>query len=290
MSEYPTSVPAPTSLKVSEAVDEITRSRMYERVAVLDDLKSDLGVIGTLDKRAEKNQLLAIVLCFVTIIAFLLFCSFFSGLFLLGFIVFGIAIILLLLKTVGKFSIPDERYLVARRLVEMFARDTADNAMYSLMLDFDGIDVKRNFLRPALGGNLYGSKWLVISGRFFDDTEFEFKLTELLKVKYRKGKRRPKGYKLDLLLTLNDKRYAAAKDLIGEPDKVIKLPAGCVLKTLQMRRKHFRICVRVPSTYDSTNQLVDKLYAAATSMFLSSYYVLNLSRRLSRLETRGDQP
>ncbi len=290
MSEYPIST-ATSAPKISEAVDEIARSHIYERVAILEELKADLGVIATLDKRAEKNRLLMIVLCFVTIIAFLMFCNVFSGLFLLGFMVFGVAIFILLLKTVSRFSIPDERYLVARKLVEMFARDTADNAAYTLMLNFDGIDTKKNFLRPALGGNLYGANWLVICGRLLDDTEFEFKLTELLKVKYRKGKRRPKGYKLELTLTLNDRRYAAAKDLLDSSDKFIKLPAGCELRTLQMRRKHFRIGVRVPSKCDSTSQLVDRLYAASTSMFLSSYHVLNLSRRLSRIdEMKGEQP
>lgn len=284
MPEYPT-----TTSKVSDAVREVVRLRAYEHAGDLPTLKADLGSLATLDKRDEKKQIFTIIICIVGFICLIVFAEHLKGLLLIGAIVAVIALLIFILKSGAHFSVPDERYLVASKLLDMLARDTGDDATYSVKIDFERVNAKRNFIRDVFGGRLYGSRWLVLKGRFLDGTAFQFSVTELLKIKHRKGKRRPKGYKLDLLMTLNDKRYAAAQDLIAAPAKFIKLPSRCQLKALNMKRKHFRISVRAPMSYGTPAQTVDELYVAAISMFLSSYHVLNLAKKVSRLEHKGEQ-
>ncbi len=294
-------------------IEDFLRELTYIRVdSDVDTIIDHLNQISTIDKQCEKSQKNTGIAALCTIvISFIVTCT-----------VPGVGATVMLVGLIAsvalgaaygehaRLNVEDHRYLLAQKLLEMIKRDLSARSSVSIEADFRELRHLSNLVRNVLGGRLYASKWLTLRGQFLDATEFEFILTEFLKIKYHKGKLRHKGYRLDLTMTLRDSRYARVGDVLAnlktkqkggntqsklsEPltgtfggphtiNDLFKLPYGAKPARLEFRGKRLMLSVRLePKLYGLTEQkTADDLYKASASMFLTAYHLLNLSRRIS---------
>jgi hypothetical protein len=297
-------------------IEDFLRKLTYIRVdSDVDTIIDHLNQISTIDKQCEKSQKNTGIAAFCTIAISIIVACTVTG---VGATVLVVGLIssIALAAAYGehaRLNVEDHRYLLAEKLLEMFKRDLSPRSLVSLEADFHGVDYPSNFARKVLGGRLFASKWLTLKGQFLDGTEFEFTVTEFLKIKHRKSKKRHKGYRLDLVLTLRDVRYARVGDVLNnlnpkkrggtnrgsqskwsEPltgafggphtiNDLFQLPYGAKPARLEFRGKRLMLSVKLePKLYGVTQQkTADDLYKVSVSTFLTAYHLLNFSRRIS---------
>ena len=297
-------------------IEDFLRKLTYIRVdSDVDTIINHLNQISLIDKQCEKSQRSTGIAAICTIaISVIVACTVPN----VGATVLLVGLIasIALGAAYGehaRLNVEDHRYLLAEKLLEMVKRDLSPRSSVSLEADFHEVNYPSNFARNVLRGRLFASKWLTLKGQFLDGTEFEFTVTEFLKIKYRKSKQRHKGYRLDLTLTLRDSRYARVGDVLtnlkpkkkggptpgsqpklsepltghfGGPHSIndlFQLPYGAKPARLEFRGKRLMLSVKMePKLYGTTHEKsVDDLYKVSASTFLTAYHLLNLSRRIS---------
>lgn len=271
----------------SAIVANLCRTLQYERTALPAAILEDLDSMAAIDAFAEKRQ--KIYLLFAALAGLGTFLSLpslvvggaFTVASLTGLtVVFGVKC-----AKWARLNVPNERYLVARKLIELFARDMTNQEEITLKLVLSPADQATKKVRRGFDRTYYEDSWLSIEGQFADETRFSATINELLQIKFRKAKRKPKGFEASLTLGFSRKTYGAAAGMAKDVVGAVKLPAGTGLKSVRIKDNLLKITVKLPSVvnmFGKPDPVVEKLSQAFTMMLLSSYQVLNLARILSK--------
>lgn len=262
-------------------------------------LQANFKQIAEQDKQAEKKRSrYLIAACIFGFGAFftIIWASSSFGLTLAS-IFAAVAVITLILGIRwGRLDIPDLRYKLPTRLVDMLGRDMVKGAAFDVRVDFSNPTHKNKQTAKAPWPGRRGwtqrtfeDPWLQLSGQFLDNTLFVLMLTDLTvvrsgskrsrsgKTKYKK-KTKPKGMEAKLLLKFPRKRYGAVTALQSDLEGAVNLPQSVMLKKIKVNDHQLLIKAKV-SPYGLDE---DGLYQLFTQMLLSAYQVLNLSKELSK--------
>lgn len=273
-------------------IKEIAKDRKYERTAATDVLADDVSKIAGFDKFVRGKLTLFFALGAIFLIG--------------GFIWFGLKlssqlnIVAWLLLAAGVFGIvkgfmwwgrdiPDERHELAGKLIDLISRDGAPDTAVALKLGLNSLNSSEYRVtdpKVALRSdrNYYQAEWLQLRGRFADKTRYLISVTEVLQVKHRKSKQKPKGFTITLVLAYPLKRYGAVKQLEQHFAGNIKLPAGVSVKSMRVSERILRLTVKHPpgSIMTGGEKLSNKLYQTIAMMLLSSYQLLNAGRAIEK--------
>ncbi|MBD0268524.1 MAG: hypothetical protein ICV77_09550 [Cyanobacteria bacterium Co-bin8] len=270
----------------------------YQASTPVETLLGDLSFLTQLDAQIEQKLKRANILLGVGIAV--VFISFF----LLG---LGIGIVTLAIglglgiwggvsrQQLVKINIPNYRYELLIRVLQMLLRDMAPDQPVDLKLGLTSVERPEKKIdtiphpsRSKWNIDRYADPWLELSSQFLDGTRFTLSATELFqshhgwkrgrsgKSKY-KRKPKPKGQLLSLNLTFSRRKYGAVDQMSSDLQGAIQLPPTVRLKTIENRDSHLLLQVK-----SSPPPTVDDLYQTISLMFLSIYQILNLSRELSK--------
>lgn len=266
----------------------------------LTSIFQDLNEIGEIDRLAENRNkryktfiwsgfagaILSVFLLAVLLPVAMVLAIIFVILAIVGFI---------LLKKQGHLDIPNYRYELTQRILELINRDRQETSNVNLHILFSPpnqaskkISTIQHPTYSQLKKDLYKDQWLKLEGEFLDGTRFNLTATEKFqtvygwkrgasgKMKY-KTKSKSKGQLIQLSLKIPLRRYGAIQVLKSEAETAIQLPAEITQKRLIFTDKSIVLSVKTPTEYQNT----DKLYQTISMMFLSLYQVLNLANLLS---------
>ncbi|MBW4641904.1 MAG: hypothetical protein KME23_02590 [Goleter apudmare HA4340-LM2] len=296
-------------------LQQFQKSLIYETKAPISNVIADLQAIESLDKLAELQQkkygkqalyyfLLAVAAIGLIIVSLVVIVN---ATFL------GTVIILLSLTSVGliaaciyalikrakfgKLNVINYRYELAKKVLQMMARDMNATTEVEVRLSFQEVRNKENktetINHPYKSGwkiDKYEHEWLKIRGQFLDKTRFALSATGISKSQYgwkrsssgkSKYKTKSKSLGLDILLHLTypQRRYGAVKILQSDISNAVKLPKLSFMRGLNAGEKSIHMNVRVASQVEDN---LEEVYQTITMMFLSLYQVLNLAKVLSK--------
>lgn len=282
------------------SLDSFRKNLRYSGSPSAARLQADLKKIATQDKKAEKKKKIYIAIAIISAV-----CAFFAVIWIaetgrsatLPILLIGVAVVT---GTLGgrwnRLDVPDVRYSLPARLVDMLGRDMPKGATFETRIDFSNpADKKKKISEepwPARRGwkqAVFVDPWLFLSGKFLDDTRFVLSMTEMTVVRSgwkrsasgkrkHKKKTKPKGMEAELSLQFSRKRYGAVTALRSDIQSAIALPPGVTLKKVKVNDHQLVLVVKVgPHTLD-----IDGYYQLWTQMLLSAYQVLNLSKALSK--------
>lgn len=277
-----------------------SKTLMYKGSLSAVQLQANLKQIAAQDKQAEKKKNI-----YIAIACIAGFAAFFSFILVAETSASGIIPVVLIIIAVvsgvlgsrwSRLDVPDLRYGLPGRLVEMLGRDMAKGSAFDARIDFSQPTQKKKQVAkgpwPGRSGwkqESFEDPWMWLSGRFLDNTVFALTLTELTVVRSgwkrgRSGKRKhkrktkPKGMEAKLLLKFPRKRYGAVTILESSLEEAVNLPEGVSLKKIKVNDHQLLIQAKVAPNRLTT----DGFYQLFTQMLLSAYQVLNLSKELSK--------
>lgn len=277
-----------------------SKTLMYKGSLSAVQLQANLKQIAAQDKQAEKKKNI-----YIAIACIAGFAAFFSFIWVAETSASGIIPVVLIIIAVvsgvlgsrwSRLDVPDLRYGLPGRLVEMLGRDMAKGSAFDARIDFSQPTQKKKQVAkgpwPGRSGwkqESFEDPWMWLSGRFLDNTVFALTLTELTVVRSgwkrgRSGKRKhkrktkPKGMEAKLLLKFPRKRYGAVTILESSLEEAVNLPEGVSLKKIKVNDHQLLIQAKVAPNRLTT----DGFYQLFTQMLLSAYQVLNLSKELSK--------
>ncbi|AFY30986.1 hypothetical protein [Calothrix sp. PCC 7507] len=294
---------------------QFRKNLIYEVKAPVSNVIAELQEISSLDKLAEIQQkkygkqalycflaaVASIVLIFIT--SFLITDNGLLGLvgllLLLASIGLIIAGIYALVKRAkfGRLNISNYRYEIAKKVLQMLARDMDKSNEVELRLSFKKIGNKEHktetIPHPQKSGwkiDKHQHAWLEVKGQFLDKTRFAIAATGISKTQYgwkrgrsgkHKYKTKTKSLGLDVILNLTypQRRYGAVKILQPEIGNAVKLPKLSYMKGLEVGEKSMYMNVRMAPQVEDNQE---EIYQTITMMFLSLYQVLNLAKLLSK--------
>lgn len=273
-------------------IKEIAKDRKYERTDTTDVLADHVAKIAGFDKFVRGKLTLFFVLGALSLVG--------------GFVWFGLKlssqldVVAWLLLAAGVFGIvkgfmwwgrdiPDERHELAGKLIDLIARDSSPDAAVALKLGLSSVNSSEHRITdPKVAvrsdRNYYQAEWLQLRGRLADKTRYLLSVTEVLQVKHRKSKQKPKGFTITLVLAYPPKRYGAAKQLEQHFAGNIKLPAGVSVKSMRVSERILRLTVKHPpgGVMIGGEKLSNKLYQTIAMMLLSAYQLLNAGRAIEK--------
>jgi hypothetical protein len=294
---------------------QFRKSLIYEATASVSNVIADLQEISSLDKFAElqqkkySKQALYYFLGVVASIVLIGIMSLFSidpgllGLIALllilasfGLTIAGIYALVVRFKF-GRLNISNYRYEIAKKVLEMLARDIDKETKIEFRLSFQQIRSKENKTetiphphKQKWSIDKHQHVWLKVKGQFLDKTRFALTTTGISKTQYgwkrgRSGKHKYKtktkslGLDVTLNLTYPQRRYGAVKILQSEIAHAVKLPKLSYMRSLEIGEKSMYMNVRIAPQVEDNQQ---EIYQTITMMFLSLYQVLNLAKLLSK--------
>lgn len=197
----------------------------------------------------------------------------------------------------SRSNLPDYRYDLANKLLEMLTRDIDKVSNIDVYLSFlpstDKQHKQSTNPHPSKSGwkiDSYQHQWLRMQGKFLDKTRFTLTITALSKTQYGwkrgrsgknkyKSKTKPVGLDVGLTLNYSQKQYGAIKVLKNEINAAIKVPIFCQIRNIKVTDKSIHLLVRVsPHLAEKSPEI----YEAITTMFLSLYQVMNLAKALTK--------
>jgi hypothetical protein len=201
-------------------------------------------------------------------------------------------------------ALPDYRYQVATRLIEMLRWDTDDYGQHQVQISF-ALPRKpaRSERHPyRLGWNIdfYEDPWLQMEGKFLDGTHYSLNLCEKWQIRHGRNingnlrsKPRNKGLEIKLVLQCDRRLYGDFSQALPQLGKCIKLPPMTTVKSLHINGQRIKIRVVIPSWQAQKSQgtflaklsegeeaTTRALGRAVTMTFLSGYQFLNYARHL----------
>ncbi|HEY9747363.1 MAG TPA: hypothetical protein V6C63_01575 [Allocoleopsis sp.] len=278
---------------------KLRKNLIYQTSATTDQIVRDLEEIRALDLVAEKQQaryrnlligfgIAAFVSVFIPGVGVVL-----CPLLAIAAVIFGI-----LMARQSRLNVANYRYEVAKKVLQMLARDISEIELidFTLVLSQPNQKEKQTHTAPhpyrsGWKVDFFRDVWLQARSEFLDGNQFVFTVTEIAQTQYGwkrsssgkskyKSKTKSKRLELNLDLDYSLKRYGAVPVLRDEARGAIQLPPEVMLKRLDVDAKDIHIVVRTPP-WTGTEQ-VDGLYQAIAMMFLSVYQVLNLARVISK--------
>jgi len=279
-------LPSPTG-----DVSKRFQNSVYRSTATPEPIKSDLEQIQVQDKDLEKKKQTALwsafgflVLVVASAILHTVVATTFTIFAVIGMIVSGIVCCAYALS-----DIPDMRYQIARKTVELVERDMERKEPIDITLKLGNVDKPENAVRKGWDRTCYADRWLYLKGYFADGTRFAVSITELLHVKTRKGKRKPKGQVLTLVLKYSPSEYGDLAPLSAQLKNTIKTAPGSTFKSMRIGSNYLRLSFKVfNSPYlqmQTANQLSDtgdSLTKALAVIFLNAFQILNFARALNK--------
>lgn len=282
----------------------------YEANAPIEKIWEDIEEIARLDRDAETKQaqftkLLTGSVVAAIIVFILLFVVLASGiqpLIITGIILFIACVITAIFagtksQAYGRLNLPNYRYELLKKLLEMCQRDMETNSPVSVRLVLSKPTEKNKIVQtiphPYQSGfkvDLCKDEWLKVKGEFLDRSRFFLTATELAQTKHGwkrsrsgkskyKSKSKSRGTNITLMLDYSLRKYGAIKVLKNEAMSAIQLPQSTQVKQLKLTDKSIDLTVKVPA---SNSWQTKDIYQNITMMFLSIYQILNLARMLSK--------
>ena len=277
----------------------LRKNLIYRTNATTEQILRDLEEITALDLMAEKQQVrYRNLLIGFGIAAFV--SVFIPGLGIILCPVLAIAAVIfgILMARKGRLNVANYRYAIAKKVLQMLARDISEVEPidFTLVLSKPNQKEKQTHTapHPYRSGwkiDFFRDVWLQAHSEFLDGNKFVFTATEIAQTQYGwkrsssgkskyKSKTKSKRLELNLDLDYSLKRYGAVPVLRDEARGAIQLPPGVILKRLDIDEKDVHLVVRTPPW--TQLEQVDGLYQAIAMMFLSVYQVLNLARVISK--------
>jgi|SRR6478672_4359991 len=296
---------------------------IYEMTAPVSTILEDLEQIAVIDRAAEaqQNKFRQLRNKFLTGMGISILVAFLSifllsqgagSIAILGFLLLvlgGLGFITFLITAIyaesrksfhGRFNLPNQRYELLTKVLQMVVRDMEQAAEISVRLVLSPPSQKDKLTqtvphryKTGFKVDFYQDEWLTVHGSFLDKTEFLLTTTEFNQTAYGwkrsrsgkskyKTKSKPQGLEVSLKLTYPLRRYGAIKIVKDQAIEAVKLPETVQLKNLKTTDKSIHLIVRIPVFRTSENWNKDNPYQTIAMMFLSLYQVLNLSRILSK--------
>lgn len=275
-------------------IKEIFQSRKFERSDTAHGLSASMAaVIAQLDKSANRKAVAFFIVGAVGIIGGI-FAFDYNGIVACSLLAVGIFGIVKGIISRSRFGIADERHKLADKLLELVTRDSEPAVPVSLKLGLGVLSAKENQIKdPKIAvrsdRRYFQTEWLRLKGRFLDKTHYVISVTELLHIKNRKSKNKPKGFLISVVLAYPQKRYGGVARLNQKAAASIKLPPGAALKSVRVTERSLEVSVKhLP--IDGKTEVSDRLYTSITMMLLSAYQLLNSGHALdkSSRKTSGD--
>ena len=280
-------------------LSSLRKNLIYQNTAAIAQVLHDLDEITALDLIAEKQQaryrnlligfgIAAFVSVFIPGVGVIL-CPILA----IAAVIFGI-----LMARKGRLNVANYRYGIAKKVLEMLARDVSETEPISLTLVLSKPTQEKKKThtaphpyRPGWKVDFFQDTWLQVQSKFLDGNKFILTAIEVAQTQYGwkrsrsgkskyKSKTKSKCLKLNLDLDYSAKRYGAVSSLAEDARSAVQLPADVTLKRLEIDEKDINLIVKTPP-WTGTDQ-VDSLYQAIAMMFLSLYQVLNLARVISK--------
>jgi hypothetical protein len=288
-------------------IQSFRKQLRYQTSATAAQLQVNLKQIAQQDQLAEQQKkkytTVAIACGVLCIPVFFLISVFPPAVILILGLILAAAITGIIASRWGRLDIPNLRYDLPQRLVDLLSRDIERDAHFGMCLDFSTPTHKSKKTGtapyPARRGwkmDSFEDPWLHLSGHFLDNTEFTLQLTEFTVTRYgwkrgRSGKNKFKrkskfkGFETQLVLQFPRKKYGAMTLLAADLSQAVKLPPGTLLKQLKADDHQLLLRVKVPAESQILREqsALEGLYQVFTQMLLSAYQGLNLSRELSRV-------
>jgi hypothetical protein len=268
-------------------IKEIVQSRKFERSGTADALSENMAGIAALDKLAQGKATKFYIVGALGLV---------GGIF--GFAFNGIAACILLAVGIfgivkgvnwSRFDIADERHELTDKLLELVTRDSDPTLPISLKLGLGALNAQEyQITDPKIAvrsdRRYFEAEWLKLRGRFLDKTQYLISVTEALHIKHRKGKQKPKGFLITVVLAYPQKRYGGVSQLNQQAADSIKLPSGASLKSVRVTERTLRLCVKqLPGgSKQEGDKVSDRLYKTISMMLLSAYHLLNAGRAIDK--------
>ncbi len=256
---------------------ELRKSRCYQTTAAPDQILAEFVELKSFDKMAEgkiKQWMWLTISSFLLAIVLLISLPGNS----IGFLVLAPSTFFIFQWVAwAKKNLADERYLLAERLLELFARDQDENDPVALRIGFDKINRKETMLRKTRDRTIYKDTWLSMSGKFADGSKFSLKIEQIMHVKFRKGKEKQKGYVVSLTTAFSRKQYGLLQLNKAKANAAIQVSSKARLKSVKVKGNVLQICAALPLPLGlpfKTQEACDELSQLITLMLLSSYEVL----------------
>ncbi|NJK34627.1 MAG: hypothetical protein HC919_06545 [Oscillatoriales cyanobacterium SM2_2_1] len=295
-------------------VRQIRQEARYRERATVDKILLDLRHLAAIDREAiAKKRFYGLIRNLLTLIwmplAFVSCATGFTatrlGIFsgLVGVVFFGWFLFFSWKRSrYNVLDLPDYRYQMAQRLIEMTRRDSDEYGLCHIQISFappkHPTRTESHPYRLGWKVEFYDDPWLLLQGQFLDGTHYSLTLRE--KCQIRKGrnlngnqrvKPRNKGLELTLNLRCDRRYYGNFSQASQQLGKSIKLPAMTQVKDLQTKGRRVKIRAVVPSwqalkLQGSTpvklspedDATIRALYRTITATFLSGYQFLNYAR------------
>jgi hypothetical protein len=280
-------------------LSSLRKNLIYQNTAAIAQVVNDLDEIAALDLVAEKQQARYrnLLICF-GIAAFVSVFIPGAGIILCPILAIVAAIFGILMARKGRLNVANYRYGVAKKVLEMLARDVNETEPISFTLVLSKPTQKEKQThtaphpyRPNWKIDFFQDTWLQVQSRFLDGNKFLLTATEVAQTQYGwkrsssgkskyKSKTKSKRLELNLEMDYSAKRYGAVPILRDEAKGAVQLPPEVVLKRLDIDEKDIHLRVKMPPW--TQPEQIEHFYQAIAMMFLSVYQVLNLARVISK--------
>ncbi|HEY9880963.1 MAG TPA: hypothetical protein V6D29_21065 [Leptolyngbyaceae cyanobacterium] len=278
-------------------IKTLRQQPVYQANTSAEALLDELTSLTQVDTQIEQKLKTATTLLWVGVVV--TFISFFLLAVGIGFVTLAVGLGMAIWGGISrqrlvKINVPNYRYELVIRLLQMLLRDMAPSQPVNLKLGLTPVELPAKKVdtiphpsRARWSIDRYTDPWLELSSELLDGTRFTLSATELFqshhgwkrgrsgKNKY-KRKPKPKGHLLSLNLAFSRRKYAAVTQL-SDLHGAVKLPSTARLKDVENRENKLALEVK-----SSPPPSTDVLYETISLMFLSVYQILNLSRELSK--------
>jgi len=276
------------------------KKMMYQGSPSAPQLQANFKQIAAQDKQAEKKKKLYLAIAIVSgVLAFfsVIWVAKANGTATVSILLINVSVVTSVLYTRwGRLDVPDLRYSLPMRLVDLLSRDMRKGAALDTRIDFSKATHKRKQISkgpwPARFGwtqACFEDSWLWLSGEFLDRTKFALTLTELTVVRSGwklsrsgrpkpKTKTKPKGMVAELSLRFPRKRYGAVTVLKRSLAEAVNLPQGVALRKVKVNDHQLVLSAKIPPGCLG----LDGFYQLFAQLLLSAYQILNLSQKLSK--------
>lgn len=291
---------------MGQSVERLKPNLVYEGEATADELQQDLARLRELDKTSESRKRVG---CFVMVVGLL---TAIGGVVstaeqptmsTASMIVIVVGLVILVGGIVGRVTsgrgdLPDVRYELLHRLLELLRRDMAANAPLQVQLDFSSPAASKKFTKKGSVGSwdvkYYDDPWLRLQGRFVDGTSYMLQLTERTQKRSKwktsssgksKHKTKTKSATVAALsLKVKPRKYPQLGLQRSRAKSLVTLPAWCEVKRLQVEDAGMLLKVGTKGAWDvaKPDKPLDKTkndgVEMIAAMFMGLYSVLDQSR------------
>lgn len=283
-------------------IEQLSANRNFQGQLSVEELSRSLVELAELDKTSEKQKLTGCLFALAggaAVVAGLVMIDSQRSTSVLGWLlgITGFGLCVWGLVSRGKAAstdFEDRRYQLLDRMTRLIGVDMAPNAVLDLTLNLERVDSKHKLVTKGKAGiwnvDYYEDPWLKLRGQLQDGTRFTLEFTE--KYQYRHRKKRSASGKIKhksktksatqavVSLKSKEKRYPDAGQLGKQARGALQLPQATQVKELSSQDNILTL-----KTARKGDWSVDSSTNLLSSMLLSLYQVLNLSKKISKSQS-----